>query len=134
MLGKREPGIYGSQSLPELEAELISFAKQHQVELDFLQSNHEGVIIDSLHQAEDRYNCIILNAGAFTHYSYAIRDAISAIRVPVIEVHLSNIYNREDFRHKSVLAPVTVGQISGFGKLSYILAIRAAIAISHGGK
>nr|WP_277998247.1 type II 3-dehydroquinate dehydratase [Zhaonella formicivorans] len=133
MLGKREPGIYGSQSLSELEAELKKYGQQHQVELDFLQSNHEGVIIEALHQAEGRYNCIILNAGAFTHYSFAIRDAISAIRVPVIEVHLSNIYAREEFRHKSVLAPVTAGQISGFGTLSYILAIQGAIAMSRGG-
>lgn len=133
MLGKREPEIYGTQNLAMLEDKLRRFGEKYHLKLDFLQTNHEGVIIDALHQAEGKYDAVILNAGAYTHYSIAIRDAISAIKVPVIEVHLSNIYAREEFRHKSVLAAVTAGQISGFGYHSYILALYGAMAIAQGG-
>lgn len=133
MLGKREPEVYGTNSLAMLEEQLKKFGEKYNLQLEFLQSNHEGVIIDALHQADGKYDAVILNAGAFTHYSIAIRDAISAIKVPVIEVHLSNIYAREEFRHKSVLAAVTAGQISGFGFHSYILALHGAMAICQGG-
>jgi 3-dehydroquinate dehydratase II len=126
-LGLREPHIYGQKSLKTLEQELTEFAKNLNVTLDCIQSNHEGVIIDELHQAEGNYDGIILNPGAFTHYSYAIRDAIASIKIPVIEVHISNIHAREVFRHHSVTAPVTSGQIVGFGYYGYNLALLALI-------
>jgi 3-dehydroquinate dehydratase-2 len=131
-LGKREPEIYGMATLADLENQLKKIASKNQVEVDFAQTNSEGKLIDYLHEAEGSYDCIILNPGAYAHYSIAIRDAISSIQVPVIEVHLSNIYAREEFRHKSVLAPVTVGQISGFGFNSYTLALIAAIQLNGG--
>jgi len=133
LLGKREPDIYGKATLSDLESQLKKVAGKYQAELDFVQTNSEGKIIDYLHAAEGRYDYIILNPGAYGHYSIAIRDAISSISVPVIEVHLSNIYAREEFRHKSVIAPVTVGQICGFGFNSYILALIAAIQLKGGG-
>jgi 3-dehydroquinate dehydratase-2 len=124
LLGKRETDIYGSTSLEQINQELREEASRLGLEIEFFQSNSEGEIVDKIQTA----NCqlIILNPGAFTHYSLAIRDAIAAIDVPVIEVHLSNIYAREDFRHQSVIAPVAVGQVSGFGPQSYLLALRAA--------
>ncbi|MDS1030073.1 type II 3-dehydroquinate dehydratase [Bacillota bacterium LX-D] len=133
LLGTREPNVYGSQDLKQIEQQMREYAHQHQVELRFEQSNYEGLIIETLHKAMGVYDFIILNAGAYTHYSIAIRDAISAIKVPVIEVHMSNIYAREEFRHKSILAPVTVGQICGFGTASYILAIKAALLLGQEG-
>jgi 3-dehydroquinate dehydratase-2 len=132
-LGKREPEIYGKCTLEDLKHSLMQIASKNQVELDFAQTNSEGMIIDYLHNAEGIYNYVILNPGAYAHYSIAIRDAISSIQVPVIEVHLSNIYAREEFRHNSVLAPVTIGQISGFGFRSYFLALEAAILLKSGG-
>ena len=123
MLGKREPSIYGSDTLETINQEITSHAEEHNISVEFVQSNIEGVIIDYIHEANNNFDGIILNAGAFTHYSYAIRDAISSVTTPVVEVHLSNIHAREEFRHKSVLASVCVGQISGFGKYSYILAL-----------
>jgi 3-dehydroquinate dehydratase II len=126
-LGIREPHIYGQKTLKTLELELTEFAKSQNVTLKCFQSNHEGVIIDELHQAEGNYDGIILNPGAFTHYSYAIRDAIASITVPVIEVHISNIHAREEFRHHSVTAPVTVGQIVGLGHYGYKLALMALL-------
>lgn len=126
LLGRREPGVYGNDSLEELQREILENAKQMDVEVDFFQSNHEGAIIDALHQAMDSYDGVVLNAGAYTHYSYAIRDAIAAIKIPVVEVHISNVHSREEFRHTSVIAPVCVGTIAGFGKNSYILGLRAA--------
>ena len=128
-LGKREPEIYGRMTLQDLENQLKCFAIKYQIDLDCVQTNSEGKIIDILHGAEDVYDYIILNAGGYTHYSIAIRDAIASIKVPVIEVHISNIYAREDFRHKSVLAPVTIGQISGFGLSSYTIALLAAVEL-----
>lgn len=124
-LGTREPGTYGTVTLKELEKKLDLLAKQNQLELICYQSNHEGDIIDQIHAADTTVDGIIMNPGAFTHYSYAIRDAIASISKPVIEVHISNIHAREEFRHHSVIAPVTIGQIVGFGILGYQLALMA---------
>lgn len=122
MLGKREPSIYGQSSLIAIENKIKEDFKN--IDFDFFQSNYEGEIIEEIHKcAEEDILGIILNAGAFTHYSYAIRDAIAAVDKPVIEVHLSNIFKREEFRHNSVLSDVCVGIISGFGLMSYELAI-----------
>ena len=125
LLGEREPNIYGGNSLQSINEELAKKAADMGHELTFFQSNSEGAIIDSLHAA--RLDCagVILNAGAYTHYSYAIRDAIAAIKIPVIEVHLSNVHSREEFRSTSVIAPVCKGSIVGFGKHSYALALSA---------
>jgi 3-dehydroquinate dehydratase-2 len=126
MLGRRDPAVYGSENYDDLcsfiksEAEKIGFADS-----DFFQSNSEGALIDKIHEADGKYSGIILNAGAYTHYSYAIRDAIDAVKLPVIEVHLSNVYARDEFRHKSVIAPVCRGSIAGFGKFSYSAALFA---------
>lgn len=125
LLGMREPGVYGSESYQSICTRIAGKAEELGFETDFAQSNSEGVLIDRLHEAMGIYDGIILNAGAFTHYSYAIRDAIAAIRLPVVEVHLSNIHAREEFRHTSVIAPVCRGQIAGFGANSYLLALYA---------
>ncbi|NBI27551.1 type II 3-dehydroquinate dehydratase [Chengkuizengella marina] len=125
MLGIREPGVYGSQSLANIEENLNTIAETLLLELTFFQSNHEGEIIDQIHKAFGNMNGILINPAAFTHYSYAIRDAISAVNIPTVEVHLSNIHQRESFRHQSVTAPVVIGQISGFGAYSYELGLRA---------
>ena len=119
LLGTREPEIYGSMTMQDINEDLQKQAKEADVNIDFFQSNHEGEIIDKLHDARGRYDYIILNAGAYTHYSIAIRDALAAIEIPTIEVHISNIHQREEFRHHSVIAPVVVGQICGFGLDSY---------------
>lgn len=123
MLGKREVDLYGELTYDELCQKISDFAKQHNVEVDFYQSNVEGEIINKIHSAEGIYDGIIINPGAYTHYSIAIYDALRSIQIPAIEVHLTNIYSREEFRRKSVIAPACVGQISGFGYYSYILAI-----------
>lgn len=123
MLGERETSIYGKESLESINRQIIEWAENLNFECEIYQSNHEGDIIDKLHSAKDEMDGVVLNAGAYTHYSYAIRDAIAAIKIPTIEVHLSNIHAREEFRHKSVLAPACAGQISGFGKYSYMLAL-----------
>lgn len=128
LLGTREPEIYGSMTMQDINEELTEQAKAHNIQIDFFQSNHEGAIIDTLHNARGQYGYIILNAGAFTHYSIAIRDALAAIEIPTIEVHLSNIHKREEFRHKSVIAPVVEGQICGFGLESYKAALYIAIS------
>ena len=125
LLGVREPGVYGTDSLESIEIEMEREAGRLGIELDCYQSNHEGDIVDTLHRAMNLADGVILNAGALTHYSYALRDAIAAIKIPVIEVHLSNIHAREEFRHTSVIAPVCVGSIAGFGKNSYLLALKA---------
>ena len=121
LLGKREPLIYGSSSFEEYLKELKS--KFSEIKIDYFQSNHEGGIIDKIHEADSNYDGIILNAAAYTHNSVAIADAISAVPVPVVEVHISNIFKREKFRHKSYIAPYCVGSISGFGLDSYRLAV-----------
>ncbi len=132
LLGIREPQVYGKNTLADINAMLEREAIQRKVTLEILQSNYEGEIINAIQQAQGRFGCIIINAAAFTHYSIAIRDALAGISVPAIEVHLSNIYARESFRHKSVIAPVVCGQISGFGINSYLLALHAAITIMRG--
>jgi 3-dehydroquinate dehydratase-2 len=135
MLGKREPEVYGSLTLEQLNAELAAQAAKLGVAVECRQTNHEGVLVDMIQAAEGAYDCIIINPAAFTHYSIAVRDALAAISTPAIEVHLSNIYRREEFRHHSVTAPVTVGQIAGFGSQGYILALYAAVdIIMRGGK
>ena len=122
MLGKREPEIYGSDTLEAIEVEIARRASDLGMKVYFFQSNIEGEIINAIQNAE--CDGIILNAGAFSHYSYAIRDAIRSVDTPVVEVHLTNIYAREEFRHKSVLARACAGQISGFGRYSYIMALQ----------
>lgn len=131
LLGKREPDVYGSTTLKQLEERIIALGSSHDVEVTCFQSNHEGDLIDALHKAnETEVTGIILNPGAFTHYSYAIRDAIAGIKVPVVEVHISNVHARESFRHTSVIAPVSVGQIVGLGMIGYELAFHALLEMA----
>ncbi len=125
LLSIRETGIYGNQTLDEINANILSYAKGMDMLCDFYQSNSEGEIIDAIHGVRQNYDGCIINAGAYTHYSYAILDAIKAVGKPFIEVHLSNVYAREEFRHTSVIAPACVGSIAGFGKNSYFLAVNA---------
>lgn len=125
LVGRRETDVYGVTSVDEINETLIAKAAMAGVGLEIFQSNHEGEIVDMLQSTDAA--AVIINPGAFTHYSIAIRDAVAAIDKPVVEVHLSNIYNREEFRHVSVIAPVTVGQISGFGAASYYLALEAIV-------
>ncbi|SFK99940.1 type II 3-dehydroquinate dehydratase [Brevibacillus centrosporus] len=132
LLGIREPHIYGNTSLKELEEELIQFAESRGCALHTFQSNHEGDLVERIHRSKD-VKGIILNPGAFMSYSYSLRDAISSVSTPVVEVHISNIYSRESWRHKSVISDVVIGQISGFGKYSYMLGIEAIIYHTHSG-
>jgi len=127
LLGLREPEIYGSKTLEQINQALKLNGERLQVSISCLQSNHEGVLVDAIHEAREKYQGIIINAGAYTHTSVAIRDALSAVQIPAVEVHLSNIYTREKFRHHSYIAPVVVGQISGFGADSYHLGLQALV-------
>lgn len=127
LLGTREPEIYGYTTLDDINTMIAARAAEAGIETAFYQSNHEGDLVDAIQQANHKFDFIIFNAAAFTHYSIAIRDAIAAIDVPVIEVHLSNIHQREEFRHTSVLAPVAMGQICGLGVESYLAALEAII-------
>lgn len=129
LLGKREPTVYGFKTLDEINESIRNLAEEHRVEVDFIQSNSEGDLINALHDAgfSQTIDCIIFNPGAFSHYSYALRDAVASIPTPIIEVHLSNVYQREEFRHKSLIAAVAKGQITGFGEVSYIAAFFAAL-------
>jgi 3-dehydroquinate dehydratase, type II len=134
LLGTREPEIYGSLTLADIHERLRQRANEADLDIEFMQSNHEGVLVDAIQRARRTVDYIILNAGAFTHYSIALRDAIAAVDVPVIEVHLSNIHQREEFRHKSVIAPVVLGQIAGFGAESYMAALEIIICRMGGAR
>lgn len=124
LLGVREPDVYGKTTLEDINQQLSAIAEEKDVEVKFVQSNREGELIDRVQQGlQEEIEGIIINPAAFTHYSIALRDALAALEIPIIEVHLSNIYKREEFRHKSVIAPVVTGQISGFGANSYYLAL-----------
>ena len=130
LLGTREPQTYGSITLGEIEAQVQRRAVELGVSVEFRQSNAEGELVTLIQQARTDYGAIVINAGAYTHTSIALRDAISAVGLPVIEIHLSNVHAREEFRHRSYLAPVCRGQISGFGPFSYILGLEAAVNIN----
>ena len=127
LLGTREPEVYGSMTLNDINNKLIELGKESSAEVKCLQSNHEGALIDALHDARTWANGVVFNPGAYTHTSIALRDAISAIQIPVIEVHLSNVYAREEFRHVSMISAVCKGRITGLGWKSYALALRALI-------
>jgi 3-dehydroquinate dehydratase-2 len=127
-LGWREKNVYGSTTLAEIESGLTSLGERLGVQVRCFQSNHEGALIDEIHRARGAADGIVMNPGAFTHYSYAIRDAIAAVELPAIEVHLSNVYKREPFRHVSVTAPVMLGVVAGLGAIGYELALRALVA------
>ena len=127
LLGVREPGIYGAVTLPEINEQLSALATQQKSKVEALQSNHEGAIVDAIHDALGVHDGILINAAAYTHTSVAIRDAISAVKLPTVEVHLSNVYQREAFRHHSYLSAVVLGQISGFGAQSYYLGLQALL-------
>jgi 3-dehydroquinate dehydratase-2 len=127
MLGLREPKIYGSLNLNEINSLLVDEGNKLLAKVETLQSNHEGILVDAIHQSWGKHQGILINAGAYTHTSIAIRDALAAVKLPTVEVHLSNIYRREDFRHHSYIAPIALGQISGFGAQSYILGLQALI-------
>lgn len=125
MVGIREKGVYGDETSESIQAQVVENAGRLGYECEVYQSNHEGDLVDRIHASREAFDGVIINAGALTHYSYALRDAIACVRIPFVEVHMSNIYAREEFRHKSVIAPVCAGQISGFGKTSYFLALAA---------
>ena len=127
LLGRREPGIYGAVTLDEINRLLEREGQTLQAKVAAVQSNHEGVLVDAIHQALGQHQGILINAGAYTHTSVALRDALAGVALPTVEVHLSNIYQREAFRHHSYIAPVAIGQISGFGAESYRLGLQALI-------
>ncbi len=129
LLGTREKAVYGTETLEDIAGKTSVEAARLNVEVEFIQTNHEGEIIDRIHAARGTADVIIINPGAYTHYSIAIRDAIKAVEIPAIEIHLSNIHAREEFRSHSVIAPVCVGQICGFGSSSYIMGLNAALML-----
>jgi 3-dehydroquinate dehydratase-2 len=129
LLGVREPEVYGARTLADIEAQVTELAAAWDCEIRFMQSNHEGELIDALHAAMGDCDAVVFNPGAYTHTSYALRDAVSSIGLPVVEIHLSNVAARESFRRQSVIAPACVGQISGFGVNSYLLGLKAALDI-----
>lgn len=125
MVGVREKGVYGTETAESINQQILEKAKSLDFECDIFQSNHEGDLIDKIHSALGVYDGVVINAGALTHYSYALRDAIASVNIPFVEVHMSNIHKREEFRHHSVIASVCVGQIAGLGKLVYFLGLEA---------
>ena len=127
MLGLRETEKYGTMTLKDLEKDLYAFSFEIGIDIETFQSNFEGEIVEKIHNAKDNFDGIVINAGAYTHTSVAIRDALSSVNVPAVEVHITNIYKREEFRHHSYLAPVCIGQISGFGLNSYKLGLKAVV-------
>src|SRR5664279_3431221 len=131
LLGQREPEVYGRETLADIEAAVRKRAKELKAKVDFRQSNIEGELVGWIQQAKGKFDVIVLNAAAYTHTSVALRDAISAVGVPTIEIHLSNVHSREEFRHKSLIAPVCRGQIVGFGVNSYVLAVDAAVNVNE---
>jgi len=131
LLGKREPDIYGSFTLEDIHQRLSALASELGVEVSFFQSNHEGELVEKIQNAMGRYQAIVINPGAYTHTSIALRDAISGAGIPTIETHISNIYKREDFRKHSYISAVAAGLITGFGPDSYLLALRAAVGLAR---
>jgi len=131
LLGQREPEVYGSETLADIEAAVRVRAKQLKAKIDFRQSNVEGELVDWIQRAKGKFDVIVLNAAAYTHTSIALRDAIAAVGVPTIEIHLSNVHAREKFRQRSLIAPVCCGQIMGFGSKSYILAVDASVYVKE---
>ena len=127
LLGEREVDVYGKVTIGEINRALEKTAKSKRVSLEIVQSNHEGEIVELIGKAKGQFGGILINPAAYTHTSVAIRDAVSAVNIPAVEVHLSNIYAREEFRHTSLIAPVAKGQVSGFGKMSYVLGLEALI-------
>ena len=132
MFGHRDPVQYGTITLAEINQHLESLAKELGCTVETFQTNHEGVICEKIHQAHlEKVDAVVINAGAWTHYSYALRDALAILKVPIVEVHMANIHAREAFRHDSVIAPLARGQIAGFGLQSYLLGLRAAVELVH---
>lgn len=132
MFGRRDPGLYGTITLAEIDDRLKALASDLGVEVETFQTNHEGAMCERIHQAHaDATDAVVINAGAWTHYSYGIRDALSILTAPIVEVHMSNVHAREPFRHNSVFAGVVKGQISGFGVDSYLLGLRAAVSAAE---
>ena len=128
MFGKRDPAQYGTITLDEINQQLQALARELRVTIETFQTNHEGVICEKIHQAHlEKVDAVVINAGAWTHYSIALRDALAILKIPIIEVHMSNIHAREEFRHYSVIAPIAKGQIAGFGVHTYLLGLRAAL-------
>jgi 3-dehydroquinate dehydratase II len=134
LLGQREPEVYGHATLADIEARVRERAAQLKVEIDFRQSNLEGELVDWIQQAKGKVDVVVINAAAYTHTSIALRDAIAGVGLPTIEIHLSNVHAREEFRQKSLIAPVCCGQITGFGEKSYILAVEASIFVNESKK
>lgn len=131
LLGEREADVYGKVTIDQINSELTALAKKNKVDIEVVQSNHEGEIVDLIGKAKSKkVSAILINPAAYTHTSVAIRDAIAGCGIPAVEVHLSNIYAREEFRHTSLIAPVAKGQVSGFGKTSYLLGLEAAIELA----
>jgi 3-dehydroquinate dehydratase-2 len=134
LLGQREPEVYGRATLADIETTVRERAKQLMAEIDFRQSNVEGELVNWIQLAKGKFDVIVINAAAYTHTSIALRDAIAAVGVPTIEIHLSNVHAREEFRHKSLIAPVCCGVIMGFGQKSYVLAVEAAVYVNENRK
>jgi 3-dehydroquinate dehydratase-2 len=134
MFGKRDPAQYGTLTLDEINQQIEGLSKELECNVETFQTNHEGEICEKIHQAhQEKVDAVIINAGAWTHYSYGLRDALAILKVPIIEVHMSNIHVREEFRHYSVIAPLAKGQIAGFGLQSYLLGLRAAVELTKEG-